>query len=283
MTTDLNRDPAEPVVPEVKTPTDDDGTSGGIDWESTDNPYKKKFSGEQSRSSRLETDRDEARTTLSNLDRVVKRLDNIEDELADIGDRPAVPASSSNADPFNDDLDDDPPAATTGRRREKLQESRQTELKEGTDATARKVYAIFQQEFADGMDNQSPEMLEVQKLYNSALEDPALRGNLNTALVMFRSYKRSVESAAPPPSPPPTPSGEGDGDIDGEGSADSDNSATDAASAKDDEPTARQKNRDAGADQGQQGAGGAVPRDTSNLKPVEKFALHHEGKTPQDY
>lgn len=259
------------------------GATAKIDWESDDNPYKKRFGGEQSRSAKLVTERDTALSALSNFEGLSSRFDDLEDMVADISDRGDTRASTSTLDSFDDDLEDGPPAGSTGKARARVQESRQAAVMRERDVQANKVYARLNQGWVEGMDAQSPEMVEVSRLYNEALQDPAKRGQLNTALTLFDSYKRSVTSAAAASPPPPTPKGEGDGAKGDEGADDSDEDDTLLEDDPNKTPTARQRNRDAGAGQGQEGAGSAVPRDTSNLTPEDKFALHAEGKTPANY
>jgi hypothetical protein len=282
LTTGLDRDAADLDIIDPDVESTDSDASASIDWESKDNPYKKKFSGEQSRSARLETERDTARSDRTSFDNLVNRFDTLEDLVADIADRGEVRASNQ-LDSYNDGFEDEPQATTTGKAREKIQESRQAASVRENNAQAQKVYDRLQQGWTTGMDAKSPEMVEVTRLYNDALADPAKGGQLNTALTLFDSYKRSVASeAAKLPPVPTSTSEEGDGDNAATDSSESDNEILEA-DASEGKQTARQRNAATNAGQGQQGTGSAVPRDISTLTPEQKFGLHHEGKTPTTY
>jgi len=283
LTTGLDRDAADLDIIDPDVASTDGDASASIDWESKDNPYKKRFSGEQSRSARLETERDTARSDRASLDNLVESVSTLEDLVAEISDRGDARASNQ-LDRYDDGLDDDDQPATTGKAREKIQESRQAASKRANDTQAQKIYDRLQEGWTAGMDAKSPEMVEVTRLYNDALADPALSGQLNTALTLFNSYKRAVASEAAKLPPPPTSKKEGDGD--GNGAADDSSESDDDILEADDsegKQTARQRNAATNAGQGQQGAGSAVPRDISTLTPEQKFGLHHEGKTPKTY
>jgi hypothetical protein len=284
LTTKTDRDEAETGEQNSDQEGSDDGSSSSIDWESEDNPYKSKFSGEQRRSSRLATELEEASSTGANIDNLSRRFDTLEDMVADISDRGEARASKSDLDFDYDGLDDDSQLNATGKAREKVQESRQATQARERDAQAQKVYDRLQQGWVKGMSPNSPEMTEVTRLYNEALEDPTKAGQLNTALTLFNSYKRSVTSAVAASPPPPTPNGEGDGDKGDEDTdgADNDNEILED-DGTDDKMTARQRNAKKGSGQGQEGSGSAPPRDFSNLSPSQKFKLHEEGKTPATY
>jgi hypothetical protein len=283
LTTGLNRDAADLDAPNSDVEGDGVDTPASIDWESEDNPYKKRFSGEQSRSARLESELETASSTGASLTSLVNRFDTLEDMVAEISDRGDARASDQ-LDSFDDGLDDEPQRAATGKAREKIQESRQAQSVRENNAQAQKVYDRLSQGWTAGMDAKSPEMVEVTRLYNEALADPALGGQLNTALTLFDSYKRSVASEAAKLPPPPTPKSEGDGDGN-DAADDSSESDDDILEADDDEGklTARQRNAASNAGQGQEGSGSSVPRDISTLTPEQKFGLHHEGKTPKTY
>ena len=262
----------------------DAGASVSIDWESEDNPYKNRFSGEQRRSTKLESERDVALSNLSSVSKIDSRLGTLEDLIADIADRGSGRADRDELD-FDDEFDEDVPKRTTGKAREKIQESRQASAVRENNAQAQKVYDRLQEGWGVGMDAKSPEMLEVTRLYNEALEDPAKSGQLNTALTLFNSYKRFVTLAAPKSPLRPTPKSEGDGDGD-EGAADANDGDDDTIlddDGNDGKQTARQRNKAKGAGQGQEGVGSSVPRDQSQLTPTQKFALHEDGKTPANY
>ena len=283
LTTELTRDAADLDTLDSDVENSDGDATASIDWDSKDNPYKKRFSGEQSRSARLETELEAVRSDRTNLTTLVNRFDTLEDLVADIADRGEARASNQ-LDSYNDGFEDEPQAATTGKAREKIQESRQAASERENNAQAQKVYDRLQQGWTEGMDAKSPEMVEVTRLYNEALSDPAKGGQLNTALTLFQSYKRSVASEAAKLPPPPTSKEEGDGD--GNGAAeDTSESDDDILEADDSEGklTARQRNAASNSGQGQQGSGSSVPRDISTLTPEQKFGLHHEGKTPKTY
>jgi len=283
LTTGLDRDAADLDIIDPDVESTDGDASASIDWESKDNPYKKRFSGEQSRSARLETERDTARSDRASLDNLVESVSTLEDLVAEISDRGDARASNQ-LDRYDDGLDDDDQPATTGKAREKIQESRQAASKRANDTQAQKIYDRLQEGWTAGMDAKSPEMVEVTRLYNDALADPALSGQLNTALTLFNSYKRAVASEAAKLPPPPTSKKEGDGD--GNGAADDSSESDDDILEADDsegKQTARQRNEATNAGQGQQGTGSSVPRDLSALTPEQKFGLHHEGKTPKTY
>jgi len=283
LTTGLDRDAADLDIIDPDVESTDGDASASIDWESKDNPYKKRFSGEQSRSARLETERDTARSDRASLDNLVESVSTLEDLVAEISDRGDARASNQ-LDRYDDGLDDDDQPATTGKAREKIQESRQAASKRANDTQAQKIYDRLQEGWTAGMDAKSPEMVEVTRLYNDALADPALSGQLNTALTLFNSYKRAVASEAAKLPPPPTSKKEGDGD--GNGAADDSSESDDDILEADDsegKQTARQRNAATNAGQGQQGTGSSVPRDLSALTPEQKFGLHHEGKTPKTY
>lgn len=283
MTTKQDRDTADTDELNSDAEGNEDGTTVSIDWESNDNPYKKRFSGEQSRSARLETELEAERSTGSSLNNLLNRFDTLEDMVADISDRGEVRASSQ-LDPYDDGLDEDSQPAANGKAREKIQESRQAHYVRERDAQAQKVYDRLRSGWVEGMSPESDEMKEVTRLYNEALEDPAKAGQLNTALTLFNSYKRSVTSTATASSPRPTPKGEADGNKDDEdaGDADDDDKILED-DGSDDKLTARQRNKRNSSGQGQEGQGSAVARDFSNLSPAQKFALHEEGKTPANY
>ena len=282
LTTGLDRDAADLDIIDPDVESTDSDASASIDWESKDNPYKKKFSGEQSRSARLETERDTARSDRTSFDNLVESVSTLEDMVAEISDRGDNRASDQ-LDIYDDGLEDDARPATTGKAREKIQESRQAASVRENNAQAQKVYDRLQQGWTTGMDSKSPEMVEVTRLYNDALADPAKGGQLNTALTLFDSYKRSVASeAAKLPPVPTSTSEEGDGDNAATDSSESDNEILEA-DASEGKQTARQRNAATNAGQGQQGTGSAVPRDISTLTPEQKFGLHHEGKTPTTY
>ena len=277
LTTGLDRDAADLDIidPDVESTNDD--ASASIDWESKDNPYKKKFSGEQSRSARLETERDTARADRTSFDNLVESVSTLEDMVAELSDR-GDNRASDRLDIYDDGLEDDPRPATTGKAREKIQESRQAASVRENNAQAQKVYDRLQQGWTTGMDAKSPEMVEVTRLYNEALADPAKGGQLNTALTLFNSYKRAVASEAA--TLPPVPNGDGDNAATDSSGSDNEILEADASEGK---QTARQRNAATNAGQGQQGTGSAVPRDISTLTPEQKFGLHHEGKTPTTY
>jgi hypothetical protein len=283
LTTELNRDAADLDTLDSDVENSDGDATASIDWDSKDNPYKKRFSGEQSRSARLETELEAVRSDRTNLTTLVNRFDTLEDLVADIADRGEVRASNQ-LDSYNDGFEDEPQATTTGKAREKIQESRQAASVRENNAQAQKVYDRLQQGWTTGMDAKSPEMVEVTRLYNEALADPAKGGQLNTALTLFGAYKRSVASEAAKLPPPPTTKSEGDGD--GNDAADDSSENDDEILEADDDEgklTARQRNAASNAGQGQEGSGSSVPRDISTLTPEQKFGLHHEGKTPKTY
>lgn len=281
MTTETDRDTAVTGDASSDQEGSGDGAPVSIDWESEDNPYKKRFSGEQSRSARLETELEAERSNRTSLTTLVNRFNDLEDMVADISDRGEVRASRSELYPYDDGLDDDTPPAATGRAKERIQESRQAQAVRERDAQANQVYTRLQQGWTDGMSADSPEMKEVTRLYNEALEDPAKAGQLNTALTLFNSYKSSVAAATAPVKPPTPTSGTDDSDGDAVDSDDDNEILEDDGS--DDRLTARQRNARNGSAQGQEGSGSAPPRDFSNLTPSQKFALHEEGKSPKDY
>jgi hypothetical protein len=275
---DIDRDPAETDDVIASTEDNENGSTGSTDWESKDNPYKKRFSGEQSRSARLESDLEAARSNLSNLGEIRTRLDEFEEILAEISDKSDSPAGRSELDSYDDELDNESTVSTTGRRTEKLQESRKARAERERNAQATQVYEIMQRSWSEGMDAQSPEMTEVTRLYNGALEDPAKRGDLNTALTLFNSYAKNFQPAATPSPGKSTAQAESTpdkGDVVADGHA-NDNSSNDNDSA----PTARQKNAAANVGQGQEGSGGAAPRDHSSMTPLQKFSAHHDGQSP---
>jgi hypothetical protein len=231
LTTGLDRDAADLDIIDPDVESTDSDASASIDWESKDNPYKKKFSGEQSRSARLETERDTARSDRTSFDNLVESVSTLEDMVAEISDRGDNRASDQ-LDIYDDGLEDDARPATTGKAREKIQESRQAASVRENNAQAQKVYDRLQQGWTTGMDAKSPEMVEVTRLYNDALADPAKGGQLNTALTLFDSYKRSVASeAAKLPPVPTSTSEEGDGDNAATDSSESDNEILEADSA----------------------------------------------------
>lgn len=284
LTTKNDQDTAATDIVDSDAEDIDGGASVSIDWESEDNPYKNKFSGEQRRSTKLESERDVALSNLSSVNKIDARLGILEDLIAEVADRGDIRADRDELD-FDDELDDDSPRRTTGKAREKIQESRQASAVRENNAQAQKVYDRLQEGWAVGMDAKSPEMQEVTRLYNEALEDPAKSGQLNTALTLFNSYKRSVTLATPASPPPPTPKNEGDGDGDDD-VADADDNNDDTIlddDGNDGKQTARQRNLAKNAGQGQEGVGSSVPRDTSTLTAEQKFALHEAGETPQTY
>lgn len=285
MTTKQERDTADLGIDAPNGGDGEDDATVSIDWESEENPYKKKFSGEQSRSARLESELEAERSDRASLTQVVNRLDVIEDLVADVADRGGVRAGRDELDFDDDGIDDDSPRTTTGKAREKIQESRQAEAKRAANAQAQKVYDRLQEGWIERMSPASDEMQEVTRLYNEALEDPAKVGQLNTALTLFNAYRKSVTSAAAASPPPATPSaGEGDGDEGDEVAEDvEDDNEILEDDGSDDKMTARQRNARNNASQGQEGQGSTPARDFSNLSPQDKFRLHEEGKTPATY
>ncbi len=284
LTTELNRDAAD--LDTLDSDVEDSGAdaTASIDWDSKDNPYKKRFSGEQSRSARLEAELEAERSDRASLTTLVNRFDTLEDLVAEIADRGEVRASNQ-LDSYDDGFDNEPQTSTTGKAREKIQESRQAESVRANNAQAQKVYDRLQQGWTQGMDAKSPEMVEVSRLYNEALADPAKGGQLNTALTLFESYKRTVASEAAKLPPPPTSTkeeGDGDGNNAAEDTSERDDEILEA-DANEGKLTARQRNAASNIGQGQEGSGSSVPRDFSTLTPEQKFGLHHEGKTPKDY
>ena len=168
LTTELNRDAADLDITDSDVESTDDDATASIDWDSKDNPYKKRFSGEQSRSARLETELEAVRSDRTNLATLVNRFDTLEDLVADIADRGEVRASNQ-LDSYDDGFGDEPQASATGKAREKIQESRQAESVRENNAQAQKVYDRLQEGWTTGMDAKSPEMVEVTRLYNEAL------------------------------------------------------------------------------------------------------------------
>ena len=81
MTTELNRDAADLDTLDSDVENSDGDATASIDWDSKDNPYKKRFSGEQSRSARLETELEAVRSDRTNLTTLVNRFDTLEDWL----------------------------------------------------------------------------------------------------------------------------------------------------------------------------------------------------------
>ena len=284
MTTKQERDEAETDEQNSDQEGSNAGSSSSIDWESDDNPYKGKFSGEQRRSSRLASELEEVSSTGVSIENLSRRFDTLEDLLADVSDRGAVRANRDELDFDDDGLDEDPPSVTTGKAREKIQESRQAQSARERDAQAQKVYDRLQEGWSKGMSPESAEMKEVTRLYNEALEDPAKSGQLNTALTLFNSYKKSVTSAVAAASLPDTSKDDGDNTKGDEGAGDAnDDDVILEDDGSDDKMTARQRNAKNGSGQGQEGQGSTPARDFSNLSPTQKFQLHAEGKTPATY
>lgn len=259
-----------------------EGAASGVDWESDDNPYKKRFAGEQAASQKLRTENDQLRTQVGQTDMLNTRLSTVEDLLADLADRSATPRGSS----FGGDDDDDSAPVTTNRD---ALRNRRAQLETQTFAAAvQQTYNRIVELWEDGMDNDDPAVIEVRTLYNQARQNPQLKGNLAVAEAKMDAYReryfraKAEAAAAAAPSPDDSKndaSNDGSAGSDGSGEGaqgDGDNNPFKQESQSKRERMAAQPNMTEG--QGGDGAagGGNPPPDWDNMTGTEIFAKDHE-------
>lgn len=250
----------------------DPSPNGKVDWESDANPYKpfkNRYDGLRKAAAK-------GGETAELLRGLTKRLDNLEEQNADLLDRLESAPRSRPApeDGDEDGAEDRPrPAQPTSAARERLKQARTTDFVE----QARQAAARMQTAWQPGMSLEEPRLARANKLFKKAQasQDSEL---LAEAEAIFGEVAAEFASRADLSVRKKGKKGE-PADNDKGPAAGADEGADD--DAEDDEappekPSRRAELKKRGAGDAQSGDGSATPSDDSTKSPIQLFREAHE-------
>tara|TARA_R100001530_G_scaffold69709_2_gene49409 strand:+ start:605 stop:1546 length:942 start_codon:yes stop_codon:yes gene_type:complete len=260
------------------------GASDGTDWESEDNPYKKRVSGLDTANAKLTDQLEEARkvsglieSLQGNVRSLTNRVAASEDLVAEGIDATTAATRAQQERDGVLDANDDPAGPS------RLVQTRQARANESRVESINRYNADLNNLWRDGMAN-DPTIVEITTRWRAIVN---ANGSQDHEIASVLSDMRSVateydERAAAdnPPAQDNDNNARGSGDGDGEDPGDDDsNSGSDDVEDDDDEPTARERNA-ASSESITGGNGQSAGLNEDTMTPLQKMAAHEEGKKP---
>lgn len=261
-------------------------TSGGIDWESDDNPYKKRVSG-------LDTSNETLRKELEEARDVRGLIDDVRSELGAMGTR--VTASEEMSAEALDGIE------TASRQARDLaggeapdnesapNRAARVRLANATQSRKEKIDALaieFNDLYREGMAN-DPAVRSIVSRYNAVnqtvdgsrdIEFAGLLSEMRTVATRFDEASGSKGSDSSGDNNDSNARSAGAGDDGGDSGDDGDGDGD--GDSKGDDKSALEKNRGSAAAQGVTATGSTVGTDSSNMTPRQKLEAHDRGETP---
>jgi hypothetical protein len=262
------------------------GASDGTDWESEDNPYRKRVSGLDTANAKLTEQLEEARkvsglieSLQGNVRSLTNRVAASEDLAAEGLDATAAATRAQQERDGTLDANDDPDGPS------RLVQTRQARANESRVESINRYNADLNDLWRDGMSN-DPKIVEITTRWRAIVNANGNQDHeIGSVLSDMRSVATEYDEKAAADNPPADDNdnnarGSGDGDDEDSGDDDSDSGSDDGEGDDgDDKPTARERNA-ASSESITGGNGLSAGLNEDSMTPLQKMSAHEEGKKP---
>ncbi len=268
---------------DTSTKSSKDSKKSEIDWDSDDNPYKKRAEGHQRKASEYKAELDGVRGSQEQLSQIIAGLESINSRMDGVEDMAAEAVDIGGARDSDDGDDDDSQSQkSTNARQDQVRTARQkrstTASQTAHAAEVNEVKALIDAIYIEQM-RTDPRIQAVAAEFNEAVKDPSKRAQLWRAYNKMRDFATEFAKSDESSESDDSKSKDSDKSSSQDSKDDASKGSSDDGDEKvDDKPTKRERLIESTSTQGQNNSGSSPGVGDDSLSPLEMIEKHMAGE-----